>query len=236
MPYCVNCGVQLNEKAKECPLCHTEVIIRNYKHLQYSERSTNLEKEMVKDDFDRGLWIKLMSITLLTPATLSILVNWIFQKSISWSLYVSSSVIFVWIWAISPFFFRKKNRFLKWIPLGWSSLLIFLYFIEWVSKFKGWFFPIGIPIVTSFFSILAILTVLITKKRIRELQIPSSILLGIGLFCFCINGAINLYNHQVFRLDWSLIVMTTCIAFGLIGIVLQQRPWIVEKLKHWFRI
>jgi len=235
MPYCINCGVQLNDHAKECPLCHTDVILPQSVRTSSPYPNTFLEKEMLEQDFDRGLWIKLITITLLTPAVIAILVNWIFEQEVSWSLFVTAGMIFVWIWSISVFIF-KKNRFIKWLPIAWASLLGFLFVIEYLTRSFGWFFSIGVPITTSLFIIISTLALLIKKKWVRELQIPAAIFLGIGLFCFSINGAISFYNYQSVRLNWSLIVMITCIAFALIGIVLQRRPWIVEKIKHWFRI
>jgi ribosomal protein L40E len=235
MSYCVNCGVQLNDQAKECPLCHTEVLRTRPAQPSGSNPTPNLEKEMLDQDFDRSLWIKLITITLLTPAVLSILINWIFKQALDWSLYVAAGMIFVWIWSISVFFF-KKNRFLKWLPIAWASLIGFLFVIENLTGSFGWFFSIGVPITTSLFIIVSILALLIKNNWIKELQIPASIFLGIGLFCFSINGAISFYKYQVVRLNWSLIVMITCVAFALIGFVLQRRPWIVEKIKHWFRV
>ena len=81
MSYCVNCGVHLKEETKACPLCHTRVI--NPAINQKSENKTIHTQrpfEEYDNSFDKSLWIKLMSITLLTPATLSILINWVFQK------------------------------------------------------------------------------------------------------------------------------------------------------------
>jgi len=235
MPYCVNCGVQLNDHARECPLCNTEVLLPQSSQSSSSHTHVHLEKEILDQDFDRGLWIKLITITLLTPAMISILVNWIFKQAIPWSLYVTAGMVFVWIWSVSVFFF-KKNRFLKWLPIAWASLLGFLFVIEHLTRSYGWFFSIGVPITTSLFFIAFILALLIKKGWIRELQIPSSVFLAIGLFCFSINGAISFYKYQIVRLNWSLIAMITCIAFALIVFVLQRRPWIVEKIKHWFRI
>ena len=235
MPYCVNCGVQLNDAAKECPLCQTEVLLPRSAQPLSTNPPTNLKKEMLDQDFDRGLWIKLITITLLTPAIISILLNWIIKPNIEWSLFVSAGMIFVWIWSISIFFF-KKNRFIKWLPIAWVSVLGFLFVIENITRSFGWFFTIGVPITTSLFIIVSIQALLIKKRWIRELQIPASIFFGIGLFCFSINGAMSFYKYQVVRLNWSLIVMITCVAFALIGLVLQRRPWIVEKIKHWFMI
>lgn len=235
MAYCVNCGVHLNDRVILCPLCQTEVINPRSQPINHSLPRPMLQTEEPGKGFDRNLWIKLMSITLVTPAIISVIIDWIFQRPLSWSLYVTASLMLAWTWSISPFFFRQ-NRLLKWIPIGMITLLGFLFSIEQFSNSQGWFITIGLPITVSFFVIFAILTILINQKVLRELRIPSAILIAVGLFCVCINASISLYKNQTIRLDWSLIVCTTCIAFGLIGLVLQQRPWIVEEIKYWFRM
>jgi len=235
MPYCVNCGVHLNDHARTCPLCQTKVILpESQDHIRLSGAQP-LMIEQVREEFDRNLWIKLMSITLIAPATISLLVNWVLQRTLSWSLYVALSLTFVWTWAVSPFLF-KQHRLSKWVPVGMLTLLGFLFALERISFTQGWFLTIGLPITVSFFLIMEVLGYLIDHKLIRELQIPSAIIVSIGIFCIVINASISLYNLQHILLDWSLIVLTTCISFGLIGLVLQQRPWIVEEIKHWFRL
>jgi len=235
MTYCVNCGVQLNEKASKCPLCQTPVIKPAHSTASKQTGSQPLIKEYSTGEFDRSLWIKLMSITLLSPVLITILIDRLFSQNISWSLYVSACLVFVWTWSISPFFFNK-DRFIKWIPVGTITMLGFLFSIENISGTGGWFLTIGMPITISFFLISAMLSILIRNQIVRELQIPAAILIAIGIFCICINGAINLHTKGVISFDWALIVMSTCIAFSLIGFVLQQRPWIVEELRHWFRM
>jgi len=234
MPYCVNCGVQLGDNALECPLCQTEVIVRNNNKDNEKIQASKLEKELIENELDRSLWIKIISITLLIPFSITLIINWIFQNSLSWSLYVTASVLLVWIWTASLFLFRK-NRFQKWLPIATFSLLGYLYIIENISRTNGWFFSIAVPIVSSLSILIGTLSYLIKNRVIRELQIPSSLFLGIGLLCFVANGSINFFNHQVVKLDWSLIVMVPCAAFLLIGFVFQRRPWVVEKIKHWFR-
>jgi len=235
MSYCVNCGVHLNDQARSCPLCGIRVVNPATPSEMQTKPPTKLKEEKYHSSFDKNLWIKLITITLISPAIISVLVNWILQQQISWSLFVTASLTFVWIWSISPFFF-KRNRLLKWIPFGAASLLGFLYIIEQLSKTNGWFSTLALPITISFFTLLAALTILIKNKILKELQIPASVFISIGVFCVCINSAISFHNSKTLIPDWSLIVLITCIAFASIAFVLQQRPWIVEELKHWFRI
>ncbi len=235
MTYCVNCGVQLNNDAAKCPLCDTIVLHPGRRTENYAENSHALPKQPAAEAFDRGLWSKLISITLLTPVILSILVDWLFNHDLSWSLYAAASLIFVWSWSITLFIF-KQNRLLKWNPFGAVTILIFLFTIEKLSGAHGWFLTIALPITIAFFTLLTLLTFFIRNNFLRELQIPAAIIFAIGIFCILIDGSISLYTTSTIKLDWSLIMMTTCTAFGLVGLVLQQRPWIVEELKHWFRV
>lgn len=235
MSYCVNCGVKLKDDADACPLCRTTVINPGVTTHSITSGKKKLKEEPYENTFDRNLWIKLITITLITPGVITLVIDWLFDWQLKWSLYVNLSLGLAWMWVISPFFF-VHNRFIKWIPIGTVSMLVFLYLIEMLSNTVKWFFPLALPITLALFIIIAGDFILIKNKKVKELQIPAALLISIGIFCVCIDCALKLMNKQPLIPGWSLIVITSCLAFALVALVLQQRPWIVEALKHWFRM
>jgi hypothetical protein len=235
MSYCVNCGVKLNKNVDRCPLCSVEVINPADPINHAVPKKHPQQREPVEDSFDKNLWIKLVSIILAAPALVSITINGVFGNALTWSLYVAASLGIAWVWLVSPFLY-KRNIAPRWITIDALALLGFLFLIEYLSPSHGWFFPLALPI-TSFFTVfLLVLVILIRQKVLIELHIAASLFTVVGLFCVFLNGVINLYALQIFRLDWSLLVLIPCIAFTLIAVVLQRRRWIVEELKFWFRV
>ena len=235
MAYCVNCGVELQKGIKKCPLCNTEIINPAEPHPSPEERRSKIPHEPFEETFDRSLWIKLVSIILAAPALISVTIDGIFGNNLDWSLYVTISLAIVWVWSITPFIFRKKI-ITRWVLFDALAFFGFLYLIEKISGTEGWFIPLALPIAVSFFVLVIFIIVLIDKKTIKDLQIPAVLLLSTGIFCVLVNGIISHHVLQVIKLDWSLLVMISCSAFAGIGFVLQQRPWVVEEIKNWFRV
>ena len=165
----------------------------------------------------------------------SITINAVFGNGIDWSLYVASSLSLVWVWLISPFIFKHIYT-VRWISIDIIALLVFLYIIEYLSPHQGWFISLALPIITTFLFLILSLVFLIKQKFIHELHIVSALFLSIGVFCVIINGVINLYNLSSLKLDWSLLVLIPFTAIAIITTLLQQRTWVVEELKHWFRL
>lgn len=235
MSYCVNCGVKLNKNVAHCPLCSVEVINPAYPLDHDALKKNSLQKETVDESFDKNLWIKLISIILVAPVLISITINYVFGNALTWSLYVAGSLGIAWVWLVSPFLYQR-NFAPRWITIDALALLGFFYLIEYLSTSHGWFFPLALPITLAFTVLLLALVILIRQKVLRELHIAASLFTAIGLFCVFLNGVISLYAMQIFRLDWSLLVLISCIAFSLIAIALQRRRWIVDELKFWLRV
>jgi hypothetical protein len=235
MSYCVNCGVKLNQNANTCPLCDVSVYNPNEPSDQSAGKNSPQSREEYSSSFDRGLWIKIVSIVIAVSILVSITINLVFGSGVNWSLYVASSLGLVWIWLISPFLFNRifTSRL---IVIDISALLGFLYFIEKLTPHQGWFKSLALPIITTFSILILSLVFLIKRKVINELYITAALFLSIGVFCMILNGFINLYIQKIFKLDWSLLVLIPFTAFAIIASLLQQRKWIVEELKHWFRI
>jgi len=233
--YCVNCGVELQKGISKCPLCGTEIFNPSEPHPSPEKRRSKIPLEPFEKIFDKSLWIKLISIILATPALISVTIDGIFGNGLDWPLYVAVSLAIVWVWSISPFIFRKKI-ITRWVLFDALAFFGFLYLIEKISGTEGWFIPLALPIAVSFFIILIILIALVRKKTIKELQIPAVLFLSIGIFCILVNGIISHHVLQTIKLDWSLLVLIGSSAFAAIGFVLQRRPWVVEEIKHWFRV
>jgi hypothetical protein len=236
MSYCVNCGVKLAQNINICPLCGVSVINPAKPIDLLAEKIYPQNREHPIRTFDRGLWIKIVTIVIVSLILVSMTLNRILNSSgIDWSIYVVSSLGLVWVWLISPFLFKHIITS-RWIFIDILAVLGFLYIMEWLSPHKGWFLMLALPICSTFLALILSLVFLIRKKYIRQLQILAATFLVIGAFCVLINAIINLYNQSFLKLDWSLLVLIPFTAFAIIAVLLQRRAWVVEELKHWFRI
>jgi hypothetical protein len=102
----VNCGVELNSSAKRCPLCDVEVVLPAALLEPATGSSLPQQRDTVASAFDKKLWIQVVSVLMAIPALMCVVINAVFGKGITWSLYVVASLGTAWVWCVSPFLYR----------------------------------------------------------------------------------------------------------------------------------
>ncbi|MFO7612817.1 MAG: hypothetical protein R6W99_10105 [Clostridia bacterium] len=123
MSYCVECGVELADYHKKCPLCDTPVYNpnrsfdfskNNYPSFKKHHAVANRRKVV------RSLVGFILSMSALTAALVPLIIDYKTSGSVGWSLYPLLSVLLLWICIAIPFF-RKRNPFFKHFTLCWFS-------------------------------------------------------------------------------------------------------------------
>jgi hypothetical protein len=235
MPYCVNCGVKLNNNPKACPLCGTPVFLPTQSGQPSDCAGFPTRRDDPDREFDRDLWLKLVSVVTAAPALLMVFIDYLAGNGIDWSLYILFSLVLVWVWCASPFFF-KRNRFTFWLVIDALALILFMFMVERTSHTGNWALPLATPITLAVSAIVFTLVNTFRRKLVRQLQKPALIFVMAALLCMIIELAVDLYRAGIYRPGWSILTAIPLIAFAAILLILQRRQWIVEELRHWFRI
>ena len=235
MPYCVNCGVELNSSAKRCPLCDVEVVLPASLLEPATGSSLPQQRDTVASAFDKKLWIQVVSVLLAIPALMCVVINAVFGEGLTWSLYVVASLGTAWVWCVSPFLYRR-NIVPLWIAIDATAFLGLLYVIDYLWSAAGWFLPLALPITLCLDGLLLLVVVLTRRGVLRELHVLAATLMAIGLFCMVVEGAVDLYVTDTLTLQWSLLVLVSCTSLALIATLLQRRRSIVEGMKFWLRM
>jgi hypothetical protein len=234
MPYCVNCGVELERSAEQCPLCGTRVLLPADAELPRSDHSRPQKRDTPPSDFDKGLWIQVVSVLMAIPVLISVVIDAVPGDGLTWSLYVVATLSTGWVWCVSPFLYRR-NVVPLWIAIDSLALLGMLYVIDRLSTADHWFLPLALPI-TLGLSVLVLLVVTLSRRQtLRELHVVAAALIAIGVLCMIIEGAVDLYVNGAVRLQWSLVAAVTSAPLALIAVLLQRRRAVVEGMKIWFR-
>ena len=114
MPYCVECGVELSEYHKKCPLCQTEVMHPNIK--SFSDNTDYPDyRASVNGQDKRARRIMtgiILSIQLFVYSVVLVFINLIISGRITWSLIPVLSMALVWFGVAWPFF-KKRNTFFR---------------------------------------------------------------------------------------------------------------------------
>jgi hypothetical protein len=231
MSYCVNCGVELARTEKKCPLCGIQVI--NPAELMAFDEGGAFpkRKEPLESAFDKGLWIKLVTIILAVPAVICIVSNMLVFTEVSWSLYVVGGLVVGWTFCVSPFLFKRYFPLL-WIVANTVASLGYLYLIEVLSQNRGWFMPLALPIVLGIAVLSLAIVILIGKKVLRELYTAAGIFMAAGLLSVLVDGSISLYLEGSLRIGWSWFSLISCVAMSGALILIQGQLNMKEKLKR----
>ena len=229
MSYCVNCGVNLEKSRKKCPLCNVPVIN------PYDNDNTPIELTFAdnRDEHkkaEHGFWIKFNSILAAVPIAISLLCNLLYDKKITWSLFVMAGVFIIWSLCSSPFFFKKPD-YKKIFVTDFAGIVIGLGSINLVLQQKAWFVYIALPIAlyTLLFWLAAIF--LIHKGFLGGLlRIVATVFAFLTVLMLLIETLTDLYATGTVTLVWSWFTAASGLSTVALMILLDSNKAVKQEL------
>ena len=231
MSYCVNCGVELADSEKYCPLCRTEVINPRSPYKEPSEFPYPRQIERIASHIDRRFFASISTFILLLPAFITILCDLLTDASLNWSAYVIGALAVLFVWVVMPFYFKRYNA-----PLMLSSdCLIVLLYLLLIEKMTGgdWFLPIGLPITLCVTVCMTVLAAMFSsKKHVNYLVRAASVFFSAGILVVLIELVLRLYNGDGLMFRWSPYALIPCVLLGLMAIVVERRKNLREEIRR----
>jgi len=226
MSYCVNCGVELAESEKCCPLCQTEVLNPRSPWKEPSTRPYPPRLERLMKRIDRRYLALILGAFLLLPVFITLLCDFLTGEGLSWSLYVLSASVMLAVWILLPLW-AKQFHLLSFLALDGLAALLFLAVVERLSE-GSWFLPLAAPITLCFFSALLLLVWLCRRSPAgRWLSRIALGLLFCSVFCLLVELIVDLYLFQQLSMTWALFVLLPCLILALAARILDSK----QKLK-----
>ncbi len=210
--YCVYCGVKLQDGAKECPLCHTPVMLpqkaETIEKSPYSDRMPEEEKR------GRGLLVWMLTAVMIAAGLSSLIVCLNTVGEAAWSGYVLMGSALAWILFLFPLLFRRFRPMI-FLPIDFACLAGFLLYVCLKNR-ESWFLSFAFP-VTGIACILTLLGVTIFRYiRKGRLRLLGLYLVLIG----CTFMLVEFFQSITFKTpmwDWSLYCVC---GFGALGLFL----------------
>lgn len=231
MSYCVNCGVELADSEKRCPLCDTEVINPAHPWTEPAHRPYPSEVDTLSDRIDRRYIASLMTILLLVPVFITMVCNLIYGGRITWSAYVIGAAAMLFVWAILPFYF-KRPRILLFLGLDVLAIILYLLFIDFVNDYVDWFLPIGLPISGTFGALLLISAYLFPRGNNQLLLVRFSIIMiDISILSLVVEISTDLYAIGDVALSWSPFVLIPCLFLAVTAQMIERRKTLKEEIR-----
>ena len=223
MPYCEQCGVEVDEGVRACPLCGHAIGGREAADAAAREAcgQETPGHEAEGREADRPLLaMEAMSVVAGISALLCIGIDlWLSRGSFSWSLYVLVGLAMAWLPASMPIIFRKK----PWLTFATVApgelLFLFLLNVIYVLRTgsgRWWFLSYAMPIyLLSLGSVIATV-VLVAILKTKGLNVAGIILGALAIECLGLEIILDLASGHGLSLVWSPIVAIAAIpASGL---------------------
>lgn len=221
MSYCVNCGVELDASARECPLCNTPVI--NPRQGIPKNVKTPFPKEMgqVETVKSKDAGILLSVVVLATAITCGLLNAFVFQGTL-WSVAVIGVCVVAWVIMV-PIVIYKGLHIYASLLLDGISVAIYLYMLTYMIDSDTWFWKLGLPIVVYVTLLIEIVTLCIRVLPKSFLTNSLYVITGIALLCTGLEALIDYYVEGYVVLRWSAVVLTICVVIDVTIITLLSR-------------
>lgn len=214
MSYCVNCGVELDQDLKVCPLCNTPVFNPREVKTPGLKNTFPLEKGHVEEVKRKDLGL-FLSIMLLTIGITCMLLNFLVFSQNRWSFIVVGICFVLWVFCI-PFVILRRIPVYMSLFLDGVSTVALLYCITYLTQSRNWFWGLGLPIVILCTIIAELFAICMKKIKVTFLSTMLYVVIAVALLCTGIEMLIDLFIKQHISLSWSAVVLTVCAILSIL--------------------
>ena len=235
MSYCVNCGVELDETEKECPLCLVEVL---NPISPYNPRAERHYPDLPIYGFKQNGQDLVPPLALLmsVPISLSIVLDLLTSGRISWSFYVAASLLLLTVFVLPPLAMNMNQpKAMLCIFLDYVGILAYLYAVDyWIAG--NWFWNVAMPL-SAVGGALAIGQVYFFMRfRVRKLVMFSIASASLGLTTLMLDILVKRHKANGRVVGWSLFVLVPCIIGSALALVINNNAHLKEQVKQRFFI
>ena len=231
MAICKNCGVELEDNIQICPLCGQHLHAHKIKEptfrqpLLYNKRMTAPQKKFT--------W-EIISLILLSAIAATFIINFIINKSITWSEYpvAVSLIIFSYI---SVFSFWQQRTTTQ-MMVGFVLASVCMLTLDAITSGIDWSLKLGVPLLLAVNLIAAGFLVIIDISRYKGINLLAWAFLCAALLCMAIEGILSYYQTKTTHLTWSVIVGGCTIPVVLVLLFVHFRLRKGRSLEKTFHI
>ena len=199
MPYCIYCGVKINDRHSECPLCHNQ--------LEYPEKRESLPP-LYPDDVNKistinstqsskdRITIHFLLFFALIISLVTTGIDYTITNDFTWSRFTVTSITLIFL-GISAILSLKRKPVILYITLN-ILIGLYLFVIDVITPETSWFIKFALPCFILLQAISIVIFILF-KTTMNPLQRAVIVLLGVNTLLLGINHIVTT------RISWSLI-------------------------------
>ena len=205
MPYCGQCGVEVENGVKACPLCAFEIpVLAQVAEGEAAYPASRLPIDAPAGRRRRATWLGL-SFCILASFLIVLASDLVRNGEITWSRYALSSLGLLWLLA-SWMLLLFRHVWLVYL-CSFASVVGFLALIDVCHEGLFWFLRLGLPIAAMVFAMGGLLHLFARKTRVRGAMLIGVFFLLLIVFCFGLELLLSGFLGAV-ALSWSFIVLS----------------------------
>lgn len=217
--YCVNCGVELADSERVCPLCGVAAfhpdISRGEGDSLYPTKTILTHKVSPKGA------LVIVTTAFLIPLLVTLLCDMQINDKVTWSGYVIGALLLSYICVVFPWWFRRPNPVIL-IPVDCVVLGLFLFYINLATE-GTWFLGFALPVVGVFTAIVSAVTSLLRYVKKGKLYIFGGAFLALGVFMPIMELLLNRTFYIEKYLGWAFYPFIALVLLG--GMLIFLAIW-----------
>ena len=234
MSYCVNCGVELDDSAKKCALCGTQVI---------NPARADIKDETVAAPFSENVYIPktvkarfiagLISLIMLVPNMACFLVNILLMPGNFWSAHIMSTSLLLWVMFVLPIFKKGKKTYFMW---AFDTVAVGAYTFLLMNALNAsqWYLNCALPIILLVSAMVLFYIIWVRKNKRSGILKALAICAEVAL-TFLFGGILLSVSASVkYAFEIGLIVFACIVAVvGFLAYCYKSesmRNWLSKKL------
>ena len=238
---CAHCGVELEENMNYCPLCGHPVDkddVPVHEPVRIEEEQGPHKRYVSVGQLNRPqrrklLW-EVLSLIVLSGVGGVVLLNLIFNQSVTWSVYPL---------VLGLGLFGYASVFTFWYRKGWRQLMgdmgitfLILFFVDYTDGMLQWAFPVAFPMLLGSLAVGLVLYFIARRTRYYGFNLMAYIFLALAFLVLLLEGVLSFYNSHALHLDWSIIVLISVIPVDAVLLYIHFRLKKNPDLKKFFHI
>lgn len=140
MSICKNCGVDLGEGNEKCPLCEPPL-------RQPGRVASPADLFRVSRIQNKRQSYEITMLLLVSGVIITFAIDAVFGKGVSWSLATTTCIGYL-IALVSGFYLLRQRPYLM-IAVTALATLLFLWLIDLLTGYNGWFRTYALPLAVS---------------------------------------------------------------------------------------
>lgn len=232
MNFCGNCGVELDEGLKVCPLCGKST---GEKAVEADEPGTYPSDiiQLYRKESRKHIW-ELSGIIAFSCMVICTIVDLVIVRGVRWSLIADASILTAWVlFTLIMFALNKPFVFITGLL---AAILSMLFLFDLISPPPDWFLKLGMPLALGAGLSFSIVVFLYRFANLRGVNIIAIMFLVSSAFCILAEVFVDLYLNGQIDLLWSPIEAVSALPIALIFFFIHYRLKRGKRLDSFFHV